>query len=273
MNNLRSHIFIPDCQVHEGVPLDHLDWIGQYIVDKKPDVIVCAGDFADMPSLSSYDKGKKCFEGRRYKRDITTVKEAMNILLNPLLTLQHQQKKNKSKQYKPELVLTLGNHEHRIDRAIEADAILEGTIDIEDLGYDKHWKVIPYLETVELDGILYSHFFPRSPTGRIMQNKRGAPSARAQVIREMQSCTSGHLQGLDFSIYQTGSRRIYGLIAGSCYLHEEPYLTPQGTHYWRGIIHKYEVINGEYDPLFVSLGYLCRRYGTPKQIRQWGNLK
>jgi hypothetical protein len=54
-----KHLFIPDVQAKEGVPFDHLDWIGRFIVDKKPDVIIQAGDFADMPSLSSYDRGKK----------------------------------------------------------------------------------------------------------------------------------------------------------------------------------------------------------------------
>jgi hypothetical protein len=274
MTTLKAHLFIPDCQVKEGVPLDHLDWIGQYIVDKKPDVIICAGDFADMPSLSSYDKGRKDFEGRRYKKDIQAVHEGMARLLNPLNSLQSQQRKNKIKVYKPRMALTLGNHENRINRAIQEEAILEGTISINDLGYEEWgWEVIPYLETVEHDGILYSHFFPRNPNGRIMQNKHGAPSARAQVIREMQSCTSGHLQGLDFSIYQTGSHRKYGLICGSCYLHDDEYLTPQGTHYWRGIIYKHEVVRGEYDIMAVSLGYLCRRYGTQEQIKQWGNLK
>ena len=52
---------IPDCQIKEGVPTEHLEWAGQYIADKKPDVIVNIGDFWDMPSLSSYDKGRKDF--------------------------------------------------------------------------------------------------------------------------------------------------------------------------------------------------------------------
>lgn len=46
----RRHLVIPDVQAKDGVPLDHLEWIGRYIADKRPDVIVCIGDFADMPS-------------------------------------------------------------------------------------------------------------------------------------------------------------------------------------------------------------------------------
>ena len=55
---------IPDVQCKEGVDISHLEWIGKYAAEKKPDVIVCLGDFADMPSLSTYDIGKKSFEGR-----------------------------------------------------------------------------------------------------------------------------------------------------------------------------------------------------------------
>jgi hypothetical protein len=53
----RMHIVIPDVQAKPGVRLDHLDWVGNYIAEKKPDVIVCIGDFADMEALSAYDRG------------------------------------------------------------------------------------------------------------------------------------------------------------------------------------------------------------------------
>src|ERR1035437_4527529 len=78
----RTHLIIPDCQVHSGVPIQHLEWVGKYIAQKRPDVIVCIGDFADMPSLCSYDKGKKSFEGRRYVLDIEAAREAMELLVS-----------------------------------------------------------------------------------------------------------------------------------------------------------------------------------------------
>jgi hypothetical protein len=262
MKKLNSHLVIPDVQAKAGVNLKHLTHLGKYIVDKQPDTIICLGDFADMPSLSSYDRGTKGFEGRRYSKDIEAAKKAMDMLMEPLRKYNAKQRKNKEKQYKPRMVMTLGNHEYRIDRAVEADAILDGTISTDDLGYaEAGWEVHRFLEVVEIDGVLYSHFFPRSANGRVMQNRRGAPSAAAQVRREMQSCTSGHLQGLSFDVHQTGKRRIYGLIAGSCYTHDEDYLSPQGTAYWRGIVMKHEVQDGNYDPMFVSLDYLKRRYG------------
>ncbi len=141
---------IPDVQTKPGVDQSHLSWIGSYIIDKQPDVIVCIGDFADMPSLSSYDKGKKSFEGRRYSEDIKATKRGMDLLLEPLEKFQESRRKAKKPIYKPRMILTLGNHEERILRAIESDPVLDGTISIDDLGYkEKGWEVYDYLKVVE----------------------------------------------------------------------------------------------------------------------------
>ena len=257
-----SHLVIPDCQVRAGDNLDFLSWIGQYIVDKKPDVIVNLGDFADMHSLSSYDMGKKAAEGARYHYDIAAAKTAMAKLLLPMVQYNARQKRSRKAQYKPRMVLTLGNHENRINRYVNDYPQLADYLSTDNLGYKEFgWEVYDFLVPVVIDGIKYSHFFPRGPNGRVMQNHRGAPSARAQVMREGMSCTAGHLQGLDWSVLPNGEGANYGLIAGSCYLHEEDYLTPQGTQYWRGIIMKHDVHDGYYDPMMVSLSYLERRYG------------
>ena len=77
---MKKHLVIGDTQVKPGISLAYLSWIGKYIVDKRPDVIVMIGDFADMPSLSSYDTGKKSFEGRTYKADIRAAIKGMDTL-------------------------------------------------------------------------------------------------------------------------------------------------------------------------------------------------
>lgn len=261
-NSYKTHLIIPDTQVRPGDNLEFLGWIGKYILHKKPDVVVCLGDFADMHSLSSYDMGKKAGEGARYQEDLLAAKRAMIHLTNPITKYNDRQVDNKKRQYKPRMVMTLGNHENRINRYVNDYPQLADYLSTDNLGYKNFgWEVHDFLETVEIDGITYSHFFPRGPNGRVMQTHRGAPSARAQVMRNGGSCTAGHLQGIDFSILNTGHGMRYGLIAGSCYLHDEEYLSPQETEYWRGIIMKNEVRNGKYDIMPVSLNYLERRYG------------
>ncbi len=258
----QTHLVIPDTQIKHGVPLDHLTWIGKYIVDKQPDVLIQLGDWADMPSLSSYDAGKKESEGARYAQDIAAARLGMDTLLAPIRKFNADQARKKKPLYKPRMVLTLGNHEDRITRHVSAHAILEDKLSISDLGYEEAgWEVYPFLEPVVIDGIKYAHYFPRGANGRILQTKRGAPSARAQVMREGMSCTAGHLQSVDWHALSTGIGINYGLIVGSCYQHDEAYLSPQGTAYWRGIVLKKNVIDGQYSPIFVELEYLKRRYG------------
>lgn len=83
-----KHMVIPDTQVKPGVPMNHLTAAGNYIVRKRPDVIIHIGDHWDMASLSSYDRGKKAMEGRRVLADIQAGKDAMDLLLAPLKALQ-----------------------------------------------------------------------------------------------------------------------------------------------------------------------------------------
>ena len=149
-----KHLVIPDCQIKPGDSLEFLEHVGNYIVEKKPDVIIHLGDFADMESLSSYDVGKKSFEGRRYTKDIEAARKAMQTLLGPLVKFNKNAQETKKKQYKPRLVFCLGNHEQRIQRAINDDPKLEGLIKYEDLPYED-WEVHDFLKPVFIDGIAY----------------------------------------------------------------------------------------------------------------------
>lgn len=244
----RSHAVIPDCQVKPGVSTDHLEYIGRYLAEKRPDVIVCIGDFADMPSLSSYDKGTMSFEGRRYYDDIQSVRKAMKLLLAPIRA---------ARGYKPRLVLTLGNHEDRIRRKIEADSTLHGTISIDDLGYKEDgWEVYPFLTPVVVDGICYCHFFQTGSMGRPVT------TASALVKTRHMSATMGHNQkpGLHMGDIRADGLEILGLFTGTCYAHDEGFVG-QNNSLRRGIWMKYEVEDGYYDPAFVSLKFLARKYG------------
>jgi len=218
---------IPDCQVKGGDPIDHLTHVGKFIADKKPDVVVCIGDFADMPSLSSYDKGKKSFEGRRYKKDVEAVNLAMLTLMAPIKKEMKRLRRNKKKQWKPRFVMTLGNHENRINRAVENDAMLEDVISTDALGFND-WEVYPFLEVVEIEGVYFSHYFISGAMGRPVS------SARALLTKKMVSCVQGHSQTMDVAYsYRPDGKRITALFSGACYQHDEDYLTPQGNYYWR----------------------------------------
>jgi len=254
---LSKILVIPDCQVKPGVDTSHLEWIGQMIVDKRPDVIVQIGDFADMPSLSSYDVGKKSFEGRRYRDDVDSVIEAQGKLLHPLFNLQDQQQLQKKKIYSPRLVMTLGNHDERINRAVNDDAKLDGVLSIDDLQYKEFgWEVYPYLAVVSINGVCFSHYFTSGVAGRPVT------SPNALITKKHVSCVMGHVQqdGIA-SQYTAEGKRITGLFSGACYLHDEDYMGPQGNVHWRGVWMLNDTHDGEFEPMQVSLKYLQHKYG------------
>jgi Calcineurin-like phosphoesterase len=251
-----KHLVIPDVQFKPGNDPLFLRAIGNYIVAKKPDVVVCIGDFADMPSLSSYDRGTKNFEGRRYKADVESVHVAMEALMEPIRENDLASKRNHKARYNPRMVLTLGNHEDRITRAVNSDPKLDGTIGITDLRYESFgWEVHPYLSPVVIDGIAYCHFFTSGIMGRPVA------SSRHLVQKKHMSCTMGHVQNWEIHReVRADGKPVLGLFSGSCYEHDEDYLGPQGNTYDRGIWLKNEVQDGHYHPLYVSLKYLKSKY-------------
>lgn len=258
------HVVIPDTQAKPGSPTDHLSWIGQYIIDHlagRPNVkIIHLGDHADLPSLSSYDKGKKAMEGRRVVADIEAANEAFEELNEPLLA--YNRGKKPEKQWWPERYITLGNHEDRITRATEDDAQLDGLMSLDDLNYaDLGWHVQPYLKPLFLDGVAYAHYFYNPMSGRPYA---GQAITRLKTIGH--SFSMGHQQQLDHAVRFVANSRTgeptaqHALVAGACYLASEGYKGPTGNAHWRGIIVCHDVREGNYDAMYVSLDYLCRRY-------------
>ena len=245
----RMHMVIPDVQSKPGVQNDHLGWIGNYAVEKKPDVIICIGDFWDMPSLSSYDKGKADFEGRRYVNDVKAGRAAMEKLLKPIDDYNRAAKVK----YKPRKIFTLGNHEIRIVRVADDNPEYAGKFELSDLGIkDYGWEIHDFLKVVEVDGIEYSHYFT--------SGVRGNPvSSAAALLRERQgSATMAHVQHTDMAMHKKTGQ--IALFAGTCYLHDEKYLGAQDNCQRRQIVIKHEVEDGRYDPMFVSLRFLEKSY-------------
>ena len=188
-------------------------------------------------------------EGRRYAEDIEKGNADFALLDGPI---------RRHKTYNPRKVFLLGNHEFRIQRAIEDNAQLEGTI-----GYDHletpGWEVHDFLKPVFIDGVGYAHYWANPMSGRPYG---GMIESRLKTIGH--SFTMGHQQtlltGIRFVHGPDGPRQQRGLVAGACYLHDEDYKGHQGNAHWRGVLMKHEVRDGAYDLMEVSLDFLCRKY-------------
>lgn len=246
----KRHLVIPDVQARPGVPLDHLPWIGKAAAEYRPHTIVCLGDFPDFASLNSHaEPGSAEKEGRRYQEDVRTANDAFAAMDAPIIAAQ------KKHGWRPRKVYLKGNHDDRADRAAEAEPKWLGHIssdDFETPGWERH----EFLEVVNIDGVNYAHFFQSSHSARAIGG-----SILNKLNKINGSFCHGHVQGLDMGTKMTPlGRTLWGIAAGSCYLHQEAYRGRQGQRHWQGIVVLNEVEDGEFCPMPLTLGYLCRKY-------------
>ncbi len=208
-----------------------------------------------MPSLSSYDLGKKAAEGKRLTADFEAGKRSVVRLM------KHW---TRYKSYKPRLIFTEGNHEERIKRYENDYPHLAGSLPRPlDFLADKGWECYPFLRVAWVDQVAYSHFFAKTSGGTTngASTRNGASNAKAQIKNNMVSCVAGHKQGLDIAHYDALHKRLTAIIAGSCYLHKEGYKGEQGNDEWRGIVHLHNVHQGTFEPERINLKRLKKRYG------------
>lgn len=250
----KLHLVIPDAHVKTGIDLRHFEALGNLIVSIQPEVIVDLGDHWDMPSLSSYDVGKKTMEGRRYKEDIIAGREAYFVLFWQLKHLQERQAANKKKVYRPYKHFLMGNHEHRIERAVNSDPKLHGTISTDDLRLNNHFDFIhEFNKVVNIDGINYAHYFTSGNFGK------PAPSAKVAHNEAQGSAVQGHVQKRE--VYHNPKHNTHGIFTGIFYTHKEDYLGEQGNNLEPGVWLFHDVDNGRFDPEFISVNRLVKNYG------------
>lgn len=253
------HLMIPDTQCKHGIDMTYLSALGKYIAHIQPDVIVHIGDHADMESLSSYDVGKRSAEGKRVTQDINAAITGMKLLLQPTYELQQSQLKEFGEVlYKPRMALTLGNHEHRIARHVDANPALYGFLSYDSLQYKEFgWEVYDFLKPVVINGVAYVHFLANPMSGKPYGG------TALNILKNVgESFCMGHKQCLDVAtrFLPSSGRQQWGIIAGAYYAHDEDYKGHQGNHHWRGVIVQHEVKDGSFDPMFVSLNYLLENY-------------
>lgn len=248
------HAFIPDVQLTPYSLTDHLTAAANYLHEKRPDKIIIIGDWWDFPSLSSYDKaGSRGWENKDYSLDLEIGRTELDRFLRRV--------KGKQRKWKPEVHFCYGNHEERILRASDdaynrrfSSSLTKDYFALTE-GYALDVHGHGFLDIVNLDGIMYSHYFV-NPDSMFSNAIGGNMSNKLNKLGG--SFSMGHQQ-----VYQTGEkftadgRRMRGLVCGRFYQDEQEYLGPQkNKQSWSGIIIKNEVKNGDYDLCEVSMNYL-----------------
>jgi hypothetical protein len=213
------------------------------------------GDLHDFPSLSGYDKGKKCFQGRTYKADV-------EVGLDFNEKLWYYPKKSKRKQ--PKKTALRANHEQRIDRAIQLSPELDGAIGYRDLQWERWYDTIVEYNgntpgTIAIDGIWYAHYFVSGIMGRPIGGEHPGYSLVARLHR---SCTAAHSHVLDYCIRtNVDGTKSMGLVAGCFFDFPLDYAGETNKLFWPGLIIKRNVEDGVYDLECVSMKRLKQAYG------------
>lgn len=250
----KVHLVIPDQHATPEANNERADWIGKLILDLRPDVVVQMGDAADMASLSSYDKGRRVFAGRNYRADIESHLDFQERMWAPI---------KRAKRKLPHKVALIGNHEQRIDRALDLSPELAGTIGYRDLDLERYYNEVVHYDgdtpgVIELDGVSYAHYFITGVKGLAVS---GEHPAYTMLSKNFQSCTQGHTHIFDYCTRtRADGKRIQGLVCGVYQDYTNAWAGERGKLWWRGVIIKRAVEDGTYDLEQLSLNELKRIY-------------
>lgn len=251
-------LVIPDSHCRPDVSNRRFEALGNFIVDKKPDIVISIGDWSDVSSLCSYDKGTIFAEGRRYIEDVNSSREALELTMGPVFKEIERVRRNKKKRWEPEFHITLGNHENRIDRVQQLYPEYCGAISVDALGFqDYGWNVVPFLQPLVKQGIAFQHYFT---SGVMARPIGGVNHARTLVMKNYMSSVCGHSHTRDYwEDSRCDGQHIFGLVVG-CYDEGDHHYTTEQRRWWSGLVMLHEAIDGSAEPAFFSTDYVLRNY-------------
>ena len=237
---------------------ERFDWLGKFIYDLKPNMVIDLGDGADMSSLNSYDKGKpQAIVAQNYEADINVYNDSQE-------RLRHQFRYHRKG--KPMWVGFEGNHEHRIQTAISHDPRLEGSkygISFSHLQtnrwfdeYHSYKNSAPSI--ANYDGVDYAHYFAPGNSGRAAAGTHHAYGL-LNARNVSSTCGHSHIRNIAFK----DGARSPGLISTvvGCYKgKEESWAGQSNLGWWKGVLIKREVADGMYEPQFISMNTLKEHY-------------
>lgn len=245
----RTHLVIGDSHAHPDVSREHYRWLGKMVADVKPDVVIDIGDWFDMESLCEYDKGKKCFEGRRYWRDIEAGVEAQALF-------------NEGRDgFEPQVMArTLGNHENRGAKVLQYEAALAALVSTQDFKSAEYgWSEVPFLEPLSIDGVTYVHYWEQTGSQRAIS---GVVPARAVLLKKHVSTVFGHSHRLGYFEESDGhGSRICVLNCGAYFPQAAQYAGKDNELWRRGIAVLHDVQAGSFSLRWHDFDAIRKRYG------------
>lgn len=254
-------LVIPDCHDKPGQNKDRFEKASKLMVDVMPDRVVVMGDFTSLCSLSHWDKNKRLtIEGKRYKQDISSAKESINLLFGDLWELQRNQIAAGVEVYSPEIIWLLGNHEEWAKQYVVYNPAMSGYLDIiEDLELEKFCdKIVPYKKYIEIEGAIFSH---------VPMNGGNVPvSGKHAIFRAQDQCSKSQVFAHTHRWEHISNQRhgdddiIQTLSVGFFDFEKEAYCEDAPLGWWSGLTILDHWKPGRFDAQQVSLNRLMEMY-------------
>lgn len=208
--------------------------MGEYLAPEDCDIVCQVGDWYDMPSITDH-RGRLEGEGDRYALDIEVGNQALAQFMRPF---------RKRKRKMPHFIFLVGNHEYRIDRYIQQNPKLAGSIGFnKDTHFDKWgWEVVPFGRYRNIGGFYCTHH---------ILGKAGRPVALGPTFTKRGvSLVVGHTHESHHIKIPRQAGYSHGLDVGcmtrSDYANAEDWSAPNEHSTWRGIHIMEGVADGDY---------------------------
>jgi len=234
---------------------ERFDWVGQFIYDLRPDLVIDLGDGADMRSLNTYEERyPKQIVARNYQADIEAYNDSQDRLR---WKFRHAKKK------KPFWIGLEGNHEYRVKKALSLDPRLEGEkygVSFRHLQTD-HWfdEYHEYKNSApaiaRYCGVDFAHFFASGNRGDATS---GIHHAYTVINNRYNSSVCGHSHKR--SVHFKDDAGSIGLVVGCLKGGEENWAGQSNSEWWHGLVVLRELDGGRFEPEFVSLKQLEQAY-------------
>lgn len=252
---MSKFIVVYDIHAAPGEDNSRADALANMIIDQKPTHVINGGDTIDFNSLSSYDKGKRSAIGRNYIEDIKSHLDFQKRMWEPVRA---------RKKKMPETFFLEGNHENRLSRALDLSPEYDGAISLDHLKLDEYYDtIVPYdggsPGVIEIEGILFAHFFISGIMGRPIG---GEHAAHSLIMKNSQSSVQGHSHTMDFCSHRKVSGKTLNGVVNGTFNKNIPHWAGTTARLWQpGLSVFHNVRDGAFDFEWWSLERVQNTYG------------
>ena len=250
---LETHLVIGDQHVLQNDDLIRFYLLNKLIKSRRPKKIIFMGDLIEMESLSTYTApGSKEKENLRLQKELSQASKAIKITLASL-----------PKTYKPDIYFCEGNHEYRLQRFFDSQAVFDGIISLPKWLESTLGKInatwIPYGRYQIVDGILYTHVPMKG--GRPVSSVANTTGTILQQVDT--SIISAHTHRLEFKqARRAGTFKLISALTVGCFFEHTPkYVEKSHPPWWRGVVMLNVFAPGEFDFETISLTRMREEFG------------